>query len=83
MKSFKKDKKILKFISEIYFVKKKRRFIYNVKISKKDYLRMIKKRYISTLLPLSEKEILKGIKEINSRYGNFLKFTDKLICIVL
>ena len=83
MKSLKKDKKILKFISKVYFVKKKRRFIYNVKIPKKDYLRMIKKKYISTLLTLSEKEISKGIKEINSRYGNFLKFTDKLICIVL
>ena len=44
---------------------------------------MIEKRYISTLLTLSEKEILKGMKEINSRYGNFLRFTDKLTCIVL
>ena len=82
-KSLKKDKKIINFISKIYSIKKKRRFIYNVKISKKDYLRMIKKRYISTLLSLSEKEISKGIKEINSRYGNFLSFTDKLTCIVL
>ena len=82
-KSLKRDKKILKFISEIYSIKKKRRFTYNVKISKKDYLRMIKKRYISTLLTLSEEEISKGIKEINSKYGNFLRFTDKLICIVL
>ena len=82
-KSLKRDKKILKFISEIYSIEKKKRFAYNVKISKKDYLRMIKKRYISTLLTLSEEEISKGIKEINSKYGNFLRFTDKLICIVL
>ncbi len=82
-KSLKRDKKILKFISEIYSIKKKRRFTYNVKISKKDYLRMIKERYISTLLTLSEEEISKGIKEINSKYSNFLRFTDKLICIVL
>ena len=82
-KSLKRDKKILKFISEIYSIEKKKRFTYNVKISKKDYLRMIKKRYISTLLSLSEEEISKGIKEINSKYGNFLKFADKLICIVL
>ena len=82
-KSLKRDKKILKFISEIYSIEKKKRFAYNVKISKKDYLRMIKKRYISTLLSLSEEEISKGIKEINSKYGNFLRFTDKLICIVL
>ena len=82
-KSLKRDKKILKFISEIYSIEKKKRFAYNVKISKKDYLRMNKKRYISTLLTLSEEEISKGIKEINSKYGNFLKFADKLICIVL
>ena len=83
IKSLKRDKKILKFISKKYLIKKKRRFTYNVKISKKDYLRMIKKRFISTLLSLSEEEISKGIKEINSRYGNFLRFADKLICIVL
>ena len=82
-KSLKRDKKILKFISEIYSIKKKKKFTYNVKISKKDYLRMIKKRYISTLLTLSEEEISKGIKEINSRYGNFLRFLDKLTCVVL
>ena len=82
-KSLKRDKKILKFISEIYSIEKKKRFAYNVKISKKDYLRMIKKRYISTLLTLSEEEISKGIKEINSRYGNFLRFMDKLTCVVL
>ena len=82
-KSLNRDKKILKFISKIYSIKKKRKFTYNVKISKKDYLRMIKKRYISTLLTLSEEEISKGIKEINSRYGNFLRFMDKLTCVVL
>ena len=82
-KSLNRDKKILKFISKIYSIKKKRKFTYNVKISKKDYLRMIKKRYISTLLTLSEEEISKGIKEINSRYGNFLSFMDRLTCVVL
>ena len=82
-KSLKRDKKIINFISKIYSIKKKKKFTYNVKISKKDYLRMIKKRYISTLLTLSEEEISKGIKEINSRYGNFLRFLDKLTCVVL
>jgi len=82
-KSLNRDKKILKFISKIYSIKKKKKFTYNVKISKKDYLRMIKKRYISTLLTLSEEEISKGIKEINSRYGNFLRFMDKLTCVEL
>ena len=82
-KSLKRDKKIIKFISESYSMKNKKKFIYNVKISKKDYLKMINKRYISILLSLSEKEISKGIEEINSKYGNFLSFKDKLNCIVL
>ena len=82
-KSLNRDKKIIKFISESYSIKNKKKFIYNVKILKKDYLKMIEKRYISILLSLSEKEISKGIEEINSRYGNFLSFKDKLNCIVL
>ena len=83
IKSLNRDKKIIKFISESYSIKNKKKFIYNVKISKKNYLKMIEKRYISILLSLSEKEISKGIEEINSRYGNFLSFKDKLNCIVL
>ena len=44
---------------------------------------MIKRRYMSTLLPMSKKDILKGIDQINLKYGNSLKFKDKLTCIIL
>ena len=44
---------------------------------------MIQNRFISTLLPLTEKEILNGIKEINVTFNNFLKFNDNLICLIL
>ena len=83
IKSTKRDKKILKLISKLYPTKKIRKFIYNVKISKKNYLKMIKKRYISTLLTLSEKELFKGMNQISSKYSINLKFKDKLVCIIL
>ena len=83
IKSLKRDKKIMKVISDLNLVKIKKKFIYKVKISKRDYLDMIKKRYISILLTMSEKELSKGIKQINSKYAKNLIFRDKLICIIL
>ena len=83
IKSLNRDKKIMKVISDLNLVKIKKKFIYKVKISKRSYLDMIKKRYISILLPMSEKELSKGIKEINSKCARNLMFRDKLICIIL
>ena len=83
IKSLKRDKKIMKVISDLNLVKIKKKFIYKVKVSKRDYLDMIKKRYISILLTMSEKELFKGIKQITSKYGKNLMFRDKLICIIL
>ena len=83
IKSLKRDKKIIKIISDLDLVKTKKKFIYKVKISKKNYLDMIKKRYISTLLTMNEKELSKGIEQINSKYANNLMFKDKLTCIIL
>ena len=82
-RSLKRDIKILKIIAKLYPRRMKKRFIYNVKIQKKKYLEMIRNRYISILIPLSKKQITLGIKEINSKYNNFLKFNDKLICIII
>jgi len=42
---------------------------------------MIKNRYISCLLNISDKEIKKGINEIRSNYKKQIKFTDTLNCI--
>ena len=62
---------------------KKKKFIYKVNVIKKEYLKMVQKRYISTLLTFSKQEIQKGMNEINIKYGNNIKFNDKLICVIL
>ncbi|NMN68202.1 methyltransferase family protein [Candidatus Pelagibacter ubique] len=83
IKSLKRDKKILTILTKLYPYRIKKFFIYKVEIIKKNYLKMIQNKYISTLLPLSKKELLKGVKEINLKYKNNIKFNDKLICIIL
>ena len=83
IKSLQRDKMILKMITKLYPYRIKKNFIYKVKIIKKSYLKMIQNRYISTLLPLTKEELLKGIKEINLKYKNNIKFNDKLICVIL
>ena len=81
--SLKRDEKIIRFISQEYPRIKKRRFSFKVKISKIKYKKMIKNKYISTLLSLSTQEITKGIDEINSNFKKLLNFNDKLICLIL
>ena len=81
-KSLKRDKKILKFIMKLYPYRKNK-FTYKVYIKKNKYLRMIKDRYMSTLLTLTKEDLKKGIDEINLRYKNNIKFKDKLICLSL
>ena len=82
IKSLKRDKKILKLITKLCPHKKKK-FIYKVNVIKKKYLKMVQKRYISTLLTFTKQEIQKGMNEINIKYGNNIKFNDKLICVIL
>ena len=81
--SLERDKKIMKLISKLYPNSIKTNFTFNVKISKKKYTDMIKKRYISILLKLSFKQILQGIEEINIKYKKVLKFNDKLKCVII
>ena len=81
--SLKRDKKIIRFISQEYPRIKKRRFSFRVKISKNKYKKMIKNKYISTLLDFSVQEITKGINEIHTNYKKILNFNDKLICLIL
>ena len=83
IKSLKRDKKILKVITKAHPCRVKKKFIYKVEIIKKNYLKMIQNRYISTLLSLPKKELLKGMKEINLKYKDNIKFNDKLICVIL
>ncbi len=81
-KTLKRDKKIFKLIMKLYPYKKNK-FIYRVNINKNKYLKMIKERYISTLLSFTEQDLQKGLNEINLRYKNKMKFRDKLICLSL
>tara|TARA_B110000037_G_scaffold117261_1_gene134550 strand:+ start:25 stop:738 length:714 start_codon:yes stop_codon:yes gene_type:complete len=83
IESLKRDKKILRIITKLYPHRIKKKFVYKVKIIKKNYLTMIQNRYISTLLPLPKKELSKGMKEIDLKYKDNMEFNDKLICIIL
>ena len=82
-KSLKRDQKILRYINSLYPGSILKTFSFKVKISRQKYVEMIKNRYISTLLNLSNSEILKGISEINKNYRQRLNFKDKLICLIL
>jgi len=53
-----------------------------VNIKKKNYLKMIKQRYISTLLKFNSVEISKGISEIDLKYKKNILFNDKLKCVI-
>ena len=81
--SLKRDQKILRFINALYPGSLSKMFSFKVKISRQKYVEMIKNRYISTLLSLSNAEILKGIGEIRSKYNKRINFKDKLICLLL
>ena len=83
LKSLKRDEKILKFISKLYPKRIIKYFSYKVKISKKKYIDMISKKFISTLLNLNKEQIVTGINEINLKYKKDLNFNDKLICIII
>jgi len=79
--SLKKDKILINEIKRNLKKYKITVFKYKVKISKTKYIQMIKSRYISCLLKLSNKQLQKGISEIKSKYKNQIKFTDTLCCI--
>ena len=81
--SFKKDIDIWKYILQLNFKKKITKFNFKVSVKKKIYLKMIKQRYISTLLKFSLVQILNGINEINLKYKENILFNDKLNCLIL
>ena len=83
LKSLKRDEKILKFISKLYPKRIMKYFSYKVEISKKKYISMISKKFISTLLNLNKEQIVTGINEINLKYKKDLNFNDKLVCIII
>ena len=81
--SFKKDVIIWKNILQLNIKKNITNFNFKVNVKKKVYLKIIKQRYISTLLKFSSVQILKGVNEINLKYKKNIIFNDKLNCIIL
>ena len=80
-KSLKRDEYLFKIIKKNLKKTKNSYFNFNVTISKKRYLWMIKSRYISCLLDLKERDINNGLNEIELKYNNTIKFIDTLKCI--
>ena len=81
--SFKKDIIIFKNILQLNIKKNTTKFNFKVNVKKSAYLKMIKQRYISTLLKFSSLQILKGVNEIDLKYKKNIIFNDKLNCIIL
>ena len=79
--SLKRDKILLKIVKKNLKKTSENKFSFKVKITKLKYISMINSRYISCLLNMSDKELKKGIGEIQSKYKNQIEFTDTLKCI--
>ena len=80
-KSLKRDEVLFQIIKKNLKKISYTNFNFKVNISKQKYVRMIRDRYSSCLLNMSNKEIKFGISEIKSKYKNQIKFTDTLMCI--
>ena len=80
-KSLKKDEKIIKLLKSIFKTFKTNQFIYNVRLDKKYYLKMLKNRFTSCLLNFSNKELSEGIEEVDHNFKNKINFKDRLICL--
>ena len=76
-----RDVAIQKIISKSLSKPTKKKFHYQVCVSRTKYIEMIKKKYISCLLDLSQDEINQGIQEIQSRYKATIEFKDTLTCM--
>ena len=78
-----RDKKIIRSISYLFNGKLIRGFSYKVNISRKKYMEMVKSKYISVLLGMSQKTIFSGLNQIKRKHKKQISFEDKLICLVL
>ena len=79
--SLKRDERLFEIIKKNLKKNKKSYFSFTVKISLKKYIKMIKNRYMSCLLDVSNKDLFNGIDELNSTYKDRIKFKDTLICL--
>ena len=79
--SLKKDESLLKIVKKRLNKINETNFDFKVSVTKRKYIRMIKDRYISCLLNISDKKLNEGINEINLKFTNKIKFIDTLKCI--
>lgn len=80
--SLKKDESLLRIIRKKLLKINETNFNFKVGVSKEKYIRMIKNRYISCLLNVSNKKLSEGIDEIKTNFKDQIKFTDTLKCIL-
>ena len=80
-KSLKKEEEIIKIVKLTLKKYKIEQFKFKVNVTKFKYIRMVKDRYMSCLLNISNNNLKKGISEIKLNYSNKIKFTDILNCI--
>ena len=80
--SLKRDNLIWKKLLQLNIKKNITKFNFKVNVKKNIYLKMIRQRYISTLLRFSLLQISNGINEINLRYKKNILFNDKLKCLI-
>ena len=80
-KSLKKDEFLFKIIKKNLKNSKEINFNFKVNVVKKNYLKMIKNRYISCLLNISAEDLRVGITELKLKLKNKIYFTDTLKCI--
>jgi len=80
--SLKRDILIWKKLLQLNIKKNITKFNFKVNVKKNIYLKMIKQRYISTLLKFSSLQISDGINEVNLKYKKNILFNDKLKCLI-
>ena len=80
--SLRKDKSKIRSIKKIFKKFKIKNYKFKVIIEKNTYIEMIKKRYISCLLKLSNKEIKIGTDQIKKQFNKKIIFFDHLSCLI-
>ena len=81
--SLNRNKKIINLILETYPETVLKKYVFKVKVTKKKYISMIRKKYISILLNFNSRQIENGVNEINFNYKKVINFKDKLICLII
>jgi ubiquinone/menaquinone biosynthesis C-methylase UbiE len=74
----KRDYRMLKSTCKILKDFELDKFRFKVSLTKKNYIKMLKRKYISCLLNLSKNQINKGINEIEINFNKRITFEDTL-----